>query len=80
MFADGVDLTTVEAIAADLGLTDDPGSTLSQLVDASMIDATFDGGTRYRMLETVRAFGLDRLAAAGEADAAGQPWCAGRSS
>ena len=37
-----------------------------------MIDATFDGGTRYRMLETVRAFGLDRLAAAGEADAAGQ--------
>ena len=31
-----------------------------------MIDATFDGRTRYRMLETLRAFGLDRLAAAGE--------------
>ena len=30
MFADGVDLTTTEAIAADLGLTDDPGGTLTQ--------------------------------------------------
>jgi tetratricopeptide (TPR) repeat protein len=29
-----------------------------------------DSGTRYRMLETLRAFGLDRLAAAGEDDAA----------
>jgi tetratricopeptide (TPR) repeat protein len=35
-----------------------------------MIDATFAGGTRYRMLETLRAYGLDRLAATGEADAA----------
>ena len=38
-----------------------------------MIDAEFaeHGGTRYRMLETLRAFGLDRLAAEGEDDDAG---------
>ncbi|MDQ4092139.1 MAG: hypothetical protein M3143_01590 [Actinomycetota bacterium] len=37
-----------------------------RLVDASMLDATFEGDTRYRMLETLRTFGLDRLTAAGE--------------
>ncbi len=31
-----------------------------------MIDASFEGRTRYRMLETLRAFGHDRLVAAGE--------------
>ena len=70
VFVDGVDLTTAEAVAADLGLAADPGSVLARLVDASVIEARFDGGTRYRMLETLRAFGLDRLADAGEADAA----------
>lgn len=66
VFADGVDLDTAERLAADLGLTSDPGRVLARLVDASMIDARFEGGTRYHILETLRAFGLDRLAAAGE--------------
>ena len=66
VFVDGVDLDTAERLAADLGLADDPGTVLSRLVDASMVDADFADGTRYRMLETLRAFGLDRLAAAGE--------------
>ncbi|MFE7776004.1 BTAD domain-containing putative transcriptional regulator [Streptomyces sp. NPDC057445] len=66
VFADGVDLDTAEQLAGDLGLGSDPGSALARLVDASMIDASFEGATRYRMLETLRAFGLDRLAAAGE--------------
>ena len=37
-----------------------------------MLEATFTGAdkTRYRMLETLRAFGLDRLAATGEIDTA----------
>lgn len=70
VFVDGVDLDTAERLAADLGLQGDPGSVLARLVDASMIDAHFEGGTRYRMLETLRAFGLDRLAAAGEDEAA----------
>ncbi|HYH32083.1 MAG TPA: BTAD domain-containing putative transcriptional regulator [Pseudonocardia sp.] len=77
VFVDGVDLDTAERLAADLGLAGDPGTALARLVDASMIDASMVGagfpggaGTRYRMLETLRAFGLDRLAAEGEGDAA----------
>ena len=72
VFTDGVDLTAAEEVAAELGLAGDPGSALAHLVEASMIDATFEGRTRYRMLETIRAFGLDRLAAAGEDGAAAQ--------
>ncbi|MDF2975835.1 MAG: transcriptional regulator, winged helix family [Actinomycetospora sp.] len=79
VFADGVDLTAVERVVAELGLGDDAGSVLARLVDASMVDAVDDpprradgspGRTRYRMLETLRAFGRDRLVAAGEDDAA----------
>lgn len=70
VFPDGVDLPTAERIAADLGLDSDPGSVLARLVDASMIDPEFESGTRYRMLHTLRAFGLDRLAAEGEEDEA----------
>jgi predicted ATPase/DNA-binding SARP family transcriptional activator len=83
VFVDGIDLDAAERIAADLGLGTDPGSALAHLVDASMIEAEFDargteaGGagmssTRYRMLETLRAFGLDRLASAGEVEAAAE--------
>ncbi|GAA2858463.1 hypothetical protein GCM10010517_16910 [Streptosporangium fragile] len=72
VFVDGVDLDTAERLAAHLGLESDPGSVLARLVDASMIDARFEGGTRYHMLETLRAFGLDRLAAAGEDRAAAE--------
>jgi len=70
VFVDGVDLDTAERLGADLGLESDPGTALARLVDTSMIDAHFERGTRYRMLETLRAFGLDRLAAAGESAAA----------
>ncbi|MEU6548943.1 BTAD domain-containing putative transcriptional regulator [Streptomyces sp. NPDC046915] len=72
VFADGVDLDTAERIATDLEPKGDPGSAMARLVDASMIDATYDGTTRYRMLETLRAFGLDRLAALGEDEAAAE--------
>ena len=80
VFVDGVDLDAAERLAADLGLRQRPGNrALARLVDASMIDAEFDAGTRYRMLETLRAFGLDRLAAAGEEDdAAGRMLALGR--
>jgi predicted ATPase/DNA-binding SARP family transcriptional activator len=71
VFVDGVDLDTAERLAAELGAGTDPGSTLARLVDASMVEADFGGGgTRYRMLETLRAYGRDRLVAAGEEDAA----------
>ncbi|MFC5947760.1 BTAD domain-containing putative transcriptional regulator [Pseudonocardia lutea] len=70
LFPDGADLATAEQLAADLGLGGDPGGVLARLVDASLLDADFTGATRYRMLETLRAFGADRLAAAGEEPAA----------
>ncbi|WP_117212165.1 BTAD domain-containing putative transcriptional regulator [Allorhizocola rhizosphaerae] len=70
VFADGVDLATAEQLGTDIGLRADPGSVVARLVDASMLDADFGAGTRYRMLETLRDFGLDRLAAAGEREAA----------
>ena len=71
VFVDGVDLATAERLAADLRLGSDPGSILARLVDASMVEADIgEGGTRYRMLDTLRTFGLDRLTAAGEWEAA----------
>jgi predicted ATPase/DNA-binding SARP family transcriptional activator len=74
VFVDGADLDTAETVATDLGLSAEPGTVLARLVDASMVDAVFavgsGGGTRYRTLETLRAFGLDRLADTGEEDAA----------
>jgi predicted ATPase len=70
VFVDGVDLATAEDVAADLGLAGDPGGALAHLVDASMIEASFNGRARYRMLETLRRFGLDRLVAAREHDVA----------
>jgi predicted ATPase/DNA-binding SARP family transcriptional activator len=70
VFPDGVDLATAEQVVVDLGLVGDQAALLARLVDASMVEADLDGPARYRMLETLRAFGLDRLAAAGEADAA----------
>ena len=71
-FADGVDLVAVEGVATALGLVGDAGDLLARLVDASMVEAGSDpsGRTRYRLLETLRAFGRDRLVAAREDDSA----------
>ncbi|WP_205857536.1 AfsR/SARP family transcriptional regulator, partial [Phytoactinopolyspora endophytica] len=49
VFVDGVDLATAERLATDLHMDADPGSVLSRLVDASMLEAHFDDGTRYRL-------------------------------
>lgn len=68
-FVDGTDLATAEEVAAELGLAGDPAAALGRLVDASLVDAQFPG-PRYRMLETLRTFGRDRLVAAGEDGAA----------
>ena len=70
VFPDGVDLAAAERIAADVGVTDDPAAALGHLVDASMLDPDFDGGPRYRMLDTLRTFGLQELDANDERDEA----------
>jgi predicted ATPase/DNA-binding SARP family transcriptional activator len=70
-FVDGVPLAAAERLAADLQVANDPGHVLARLVDASMIEPEFgQAGTRYRMLEVVRAYGRDRLVALDEQDGA----------
>jgi predicted ATPase/DNA-binding SARP family transcriptional activator len=68
VFPDGFDLATAETVGAELGISIDPAGALGHLVDASMIDAELGGRARYRMLETLRSFGSDRLRAEGESD------------
>jgi predicted ATPase/DNA-binding SARP family transcriptional activator/tetratricopeptide (TPR) repeat protein len=73
LFPAGASLAMAEQICADELL---PSAhvlpALSGLVDKSIIaagqNADGDPGSRYRMLETVRAYGLERLAEAGEQD------------
>ncbi|MGW5364869.1 AfsR/SARP family transcriptional regulator [Actinopolymorpha pittospori] len=76
VFPGGITLDAAERACSGAGLDpDDVLDVLTALVDKSLLDvempANDDGSTdpRYRMLETVRAFGAERLAEAGETDA-----------
>src|SRR5262245_44512147 len=84
VFAGGFDLGAAEAVCAGAGLSAEevPGL-LAGLVDRSLVvaggaagdppptaPARGGGGFRYRLLETVRAYALERLERSGEADAA----------
>ena len=69
VFAGGWDIEAVEAVGAD----DQPGATptielLAHLVDKSLVARTADriGRTRYVLLETLRQFAVQPLAASGE--------------
>ena len=71
VFAGSFDLDAV----AQVSLGGDPARALDivqRLVDASLVilEAEPQEGSRYRLLETVRQYGADRLAAAGRTDAA----------
>ena len=65
VFAGGFDLAAVEAICAAPPLdTTDAFDVLASLVDKSMVVADRGAdGTRYRLLETLRQFAAERLAA-----------------
>jgi len=69
VFAGGWTLEAAEAVCAAEGVeAADVLDSLSRLVDNSLVIVeTQHGATRYRMLETVRQYGRDRLAEEGEA-------------
>lgn len=65
VFAGGASLDALDAVCPGGPLPADAVlDALTGLVDQSLVDAGEDG--RYRMLETLRAYGADRLADAGE--------------
>jgi predicted ATPase/DNA-binding SARP family transcriptional activator len=81
VFAGAVDLDAVHGVCAAPGHTPfDTLDLLTALVDRSMVVAVpAGGGTRYRVLETLRAYGRDRLRDAGEERASAlrhAEWCA----
>ena len=72
VFAGGFTLEAAEAVGAGEGTgAADVLDLLTRLVDQSLVavDAQPDGTARYRLLETLRQYGQQRLAASGEADA-----------
>jgi predicted ATPase/transcriptional regulator with XRE-family HTH domain len=75
VFVGGFTLEAAEAIVAGENAVD----LLMHLVDKSLVIAELqDGAARYRMLETVRQYGDEKLAEAGEAEATGTrhvAWC-----
>ncbi|MFD9194931.1 ATP-binding protein [Streptomyces phaeochromogenes] len=73
VFTDGFDLEAVESVCADDDLrTATVADLLHGLVNQSVINAepaTHDGsGMRYRMLDTLRQYGAERLSDAGQED------------
>ncbi|MEU9605992.1 BTAD domain-containing putative transcriptional regulator [Streptomyces sp. NPDC048057] len=69
LHADGYTLEAVEAVCAGDGVAGvDVLDLLARLVDRSLVQVTGDG-TRYRLLESVAAYCLERLREAGELDA-----------
>lgn len=69
VFAGGWTLEAAEAVAAgDALAADDVLDQLARLVEKSLVTMTPEG-TRYTMLDTVRAYAAEKLAAAGDAAA-----------
>jgi hypothetical protein len=67
-FAGGFDLVAAEAVLGDDHLhAEDTARLLAQLVDKSLVVAQHQAhGTRYRLLETIRQYALERLEQSGE--------------
>ena len=71
VFPAGSTTASASAVCADGRLAADEMTTLlGSLVDKSLLTVDESGGLRYRMLETIREFGVDRLAERGEVEQA----------
>ncbi|HEU5000436.1 MAG TPA: BTAD domain-containing putative transcriptional regulator [Lapillicoccus sp.] len=71
VFPAGSTPASATAVCGDARLPADEVSTLlGSLVDKSLLTVDEAAGLRYRMLETIREFGIDRLAERGEVDEA----------
>ncbi len=68
LFSGGCTLEAVEAVCADdSGLTNEVMDGLASLIDKSLVQPEESaGGSRYRMYETIREYGLGELRANGE--------------
>jgi predicted ATPase/DNA-binding SARP family transcriptional activator len=71
VFAGGWTLEAAEAVGADGISSQQVLGLMSRLVDKSLVETAEEpgGGARYRMLETVRQYGLERLSEAGQVEA-----------
>jgi predicted ATPase/DNA-binding SARP family transcriptional activator len=68
VYSEGADLAAIEALCGGDGVTaEDVAGVLADLVDRSLVVSA--AGPRYRLLETVVAYGLERLHDAGELEA-----------
>lgn len=79
IFPGGGTITAAEAVASDGGSVD-VFSGMASLVDKSLLrqEVAASGEPRFRMLETVREYGQERLEASGEADVIRErlaDWC-----
>jgi len=75
VFPDTFDLDAAGAVIADA--SDDSLETMTRLVDKSLVVVhTQDPVPRYRLLETIREYGAEKLAAVGEEAATGRRHCA----
>jgi hypothetical protein len=68
-FVGGFDLAAAEGVCAPTEATRSVADVLANLVDKSMVQVVDRDATRYRILETLREFGLEKLAALGVSDA-----------
>ncbi len=70
VFGGSFDAAAARAVAGGHGATGDVSHVMLHLVNRSLVTAAHDDGTTgYRLLETLRGYGLERLSERGELDA-----------